>query len=176
MLDCHIIVSPSTPPAWLQQCLDSVHEAADRAGFPVAVHLADYVAGHVGQARAAGYALGDQPYVTYVDDDDYVMPEAFATMATLFEQLPDAVFMAESQLQNGRMRDGPQRHHLCIYRRDQIIDHTQWVVCGDLAQMSAVDGGHCIDVPARNYVHRLYQSGGRVLRRQHHDELRMARG
>jgi hypothetical protein len=175
MLDCHIIVRHETKPEWLAQCRSSVHAAAERAGFPVEVFVVEAVTGHIGNARASGYALGTNPYVTYVDDDDYVTPDAFASMSLAIHQFPDAIFMAESQLQNGQMRAGPQRHHLCVYRRDQLIDHTQWVVCGDLAQMNAVAGKHCVDIPDKVYVHRLYQSGGRALRRHHHDELRIAR-
>lgn len=176
MLDCHIIVRNDTPPDWLRQCVGSVMDAARYAGYPVHVHLVPSIEGHIGKARSVGYAQGSQPYVTYVDDDDYVSGYAFAALTWALSQAPDAIFPAESQLQNGHLNDGPQRHHLCVYRREHLIDHAQWIVCGDLAQMNAVDGKHCIDVTDRLYVHRLYQSGGRKLRREHHDELRAARG
>jgi glycosyltransferase involved in cell wall biosynthesis len=176
MLDVHIAMVQSTPPEWLQQCVGSVLEAARRSPFRVNVHLVQGVPGRIGDARAVGYAQGSEPYVTYVDDDDYILPEAFEKMDSAIRRYPEALFMAESQLQNGRLSNGPQRHHLCVYRRNLIIDHTRWIVCGDLAQMTAVADKFSIDVPDRVYVHRLYQSGGRRLRREHHDELRTARG
>jgi hypothetical protein len=176
MIDVHIILRTDTPLAWRQQCLESASKAAVMAGYPVFIHPVDAVAGHIGQARANGYAQGSQSFVTYVDDDDYLLPNAFAVLNDALASTPDAIFPAELALQNGQFCDGPQRHHLAVYRRDQLIDHTAWVVCGDLAQMTAASKGTCIDVPERVYVHRLYQSPGRALRREHHEELRRARG
>lgn len=177
MLDVHVLLSPDTRADWQRECLTSVHEAIKNAGYPVDIHEVAGVPGHIGRARAAGYALGVHPYVTYVDCDDYLLPHAFASLADDLATGPDAIFPAETTLQNGKFRDGPQRHHLCVYRRAQLIDHSAWVVCGDLAQMMAAGrAARVLDVAGRAYVHRLYQSGGRALRRQHHDELRRARG
>lgn len=177
MLDVHILIQPDTPRDWLEKCLESVSDAAAQAGYPVDVHVMPSIPGHIGRARAAGYAIGAQPYVTYVDCDDYLLPHAFSRLREALSAGHDAIFPAETTLQNGRFCKGPQRHHLCIYRRAQLIDHTPWVVCGDLAQMmSAGRAKHVLDVPERAYVHRLYQSAGRALRRKHHDELRRARG
>jgi len=176
MLDVHVIISPYTRRDWLDECLSSIQEARRRAAYAIKVHVAPYHTGHIGKGRAEGYTLGKYPYVTYVDDDDYLLPSAFDALDEALLDLPDAIFCAESTLQNGNLLDGPKRHHLCVYRREHLIDHTQWVVCGDVAQMHAVDGKYCIDISSRNYVHRIYQSGGRALRRKHHDELRSARG
>lgn len=176
MLDVHILIQPDIPREWVEQCLESVSDAAACAGYPVYVHVLDGVAGHIGKGRSAGYARGDQPYVTYVDNDDYVLPSAFAALGDAFAQSPDAIFPAESTLQNGHLRAGQQRHHLCVYRRSHLFDHAQWLVCGDLAQMTAMRGMQCIEVPERVYVHRLYQSDGRALRRKHPDEWRRAHG
>ncbi len=176
MIDCHIIVSHDTRRDWVTQCLESVHEAADRAGFPVVVHAVDGVAGHIGQARAAGYAMGTQPYVTSVDDDDYVLPHAFAQMVGGLRSGVSAVCTPEQTLQNGQLRPGAKRHHLIAYRRDLLIDHTRWPCCGDVAQMRAV-GADAIDLPTPAYVHRLYMdSKARVLRRADPAELERAHG
>ncbi|MDE2255924.1 MAG: hypothetical protein KGL42_16875 [Betaproteobacteria bacterium] len=176
MLDVHILIHPATPRDWVTQCLDSVYEAADRAGFPVDVHQLPAVIGHIGQGRAQGYALGVQPYVTCVDDDDYVLPQAFAQMRDALEAGASAVCTPEQTLQNGYIRPGHTRHHLIAYRRGDIIDHTQWPCCGDVAQMNTI-GPDAVDLAEPAYVHRLYMdSKARVMRRIRVAELELARG
>lgn len=143
-----------------------------RSPYPVHVHVVPWVKGHIGKARANGYAQGSQPFVTYVDDDDYVLPHAFSAMSKAIESGADAIFPDEQTWQNGQIRAGAKRHHLAIYRRSMLIDHAQWKVCGDLQQSVVAGKGHCIDLPEALYVHRLYLSGGRQLRRNHPEELR----
>lgn len=176
MIDVHILIHPATPRDWVTQCLDSVHEAADRAGFPVVVHTLPAVIGHIGQGRAQGYALGAQPYVTCVDDDDYVLPQAFAQMRAALESGAKAVFTPELIERHGRvpLLPGHDRHHLIAYRRTDIIDHTQWKCCGDVAQMLCVEG---VQMDSATYVHRVYEtSKARALRRADPAELRRACG
>jgi hypothetical protein len=176
MLDCHIIVSADTPREWVTQCLDSVFEARDRAGYPVTVRVVDGVPGHIGKARAAGYALGTEPYVTFVDDDDYVLPDAFAQMADALRSGAPAICTPEVTMQNGQFRPGHARHHLIAYRRDVLIDHAQWPCCGDVAQLAAIADADVIDLPSPQYVHRIYgASKARAMRRANPDELEMAR-
>lgn len=174
MLDCHIIVSHDTPSEWVEECLESVSDAAAQAGFPVYVRIVDGVPGHIGRARAAGYALGDQPYVTCVDDDDYVLAHAFAQMADALRAGVSAVCTPEQTLQNGHLREGAKRHHLIAYQRSLLIDHASWPCCGDVAQMHAI-GADAIELAAPAYVHRLYMdSKARVMRRTRLDELERA--
>jgi hypothetical protein len=174
MLDCHIIVSDDTPKDWVMQCLDSVYEAADRASFPVVVHTVNGVSGHIGRARAAAYSLGSQPYVTCVDDDDYVLPHAFSQMSDALHSGVSAVCTPEQTLQNVHLSPGAPRHHLIAYRRELLIDHTQWPSCGDVAQMHVI-GADAVNMPSPAYVHRLYMdSKARVMRRANLDELRSA--
>ncbi|MGA0588091.1 hypothetical protein ACO2Q2_13320 [Dyella sp. KRB-257] len=176
MLDVHIIVSPDTPRDWVSQCLDSVHEAIDRAGFAIALHRAGFVPGHIGRARAAGYAMGVHPYVTCVDDDDYLLPHAFEQMRDAMLSGVAAACTPEITLQNGHLRPGAARHHLVAYRRDRLIDHTGWTCCGDVAQLRAVETD-AVDLPSAAYVHRLYgTSKARVMRRANPSELEFARG
>jgi hypothetical protein len=159
------------------ECIESVYAACDHAGFPVAVHIIPGINGHIGEARAAGYRLGNHPYATYVDDDDWVMTNAFEQMIKAIWSGVPAIFSPEKTIQNGQIRSGEDHHHLIAYRRDVLIDHTPFVVCGDLKQMKHAEmypGTVTLQVPT--YIHRLYQSAGRVLRRQHHDELRACRG
>jgi hypothetical protein len=158
------------------QCLDSVFEARDRAGYPVTVRVVDGVPGHIGKARAAGYALGTEPYVTCVDDDDYVLPDAFAQMIDVLRTGAAAICTPELTLQNGQRRPGRPRHHLIAYRRDVLIDHAQWPCCGDVAQLAAIAPADVIDLRAHVYVHRIYgASKARAMRRANPIELEMAR-
>lgn len=182
MLDVHILIHPETRKDWVSQCLDSVYAAADRAGYPAAVHPIRIVdecpqaLGHIGRGRAYGYGLGEHPYVTCVDDDDYVLPGAFAQMHDALAAGASAVCTPEQRLQNGCITPGPARHHLIAYRRSDIIDHAQWSCCGDVAQMQAIPDD-AIDLPESMYVHRIYMdSRARVMRRYRQDELRVARG
>jgi hypothetical protein len=174
-LDVHVLLHNSNPD-WLAQCQASIDEAVGNAGYLVNVRYLDGESGHIGRGRAKGYALGSGQYVTYVDNDDYLLPHAFCALAEPLSKNPTAIFPNEYTLQNGQLRLGASRHHLAIYRRDQIIDHALWRVCGDLAQVRAVPEKHVIEISKVLYVHRLYQSAGRILRRDHHDELRRARG
>ena len=178
MLDCHIIVANDTPEAWLAQCLDSVQDAIDRAGYPVALHLVPFVPGHMGQARAAGYARGSYPYVTCVDDDDYVLPHAFAALAEPLAKQPDAIFPRQYHLQNGKRCIGLQRHHLAVYRRDVVMDLSAWPCCEDMVQRAhALKYPHIIDVEQPLYVHRLYTtSKARTLRRRMPEIVEAAHG
>jgi len=178
MIDVHILIHPETPRDWVTQCLDSVQGAVDCAGFPVAVHTLSAVIGHIGQGRAKGYALGVHPYVTCVDDDDYVFSHAFVQMRDALERGVSAVCTPELIDRNGWNRNelGRSRHHLIAYRRDLIIDHTQWPCCGDVAQMQRI-GVDAVDLPEPAYMWRVYtDSKARVMRRARPDELEHARG
>lgn len=91
MLDVHILTLPTSRAAWLDQCIDSVRVAAGRAGYPVHVHIVPGTPGHLGRSRADAYAAGTQPYVTHVDHDDYVMSDAFASLADALRDRSRAV-------------------------------------------------------------------------------------
>ena len=176
MLDVHVIKHNQNA-EWIEQCIASIREAMARATFHVELHVIDGVTGHIGEGRANGYAMGSQPYVTCVDDDDYLLPHAFEAIALALAHEPDAIFPAEMTLQNGYMLPGHQRHHFAIYRRPILIDHRAWACCGDVAQKVAAEKGRVIDVAQPCYVHRLYHdSSARSLRRTHADELELARG
>lgn len=172
MIDLHVLLF-SANYEWQTACLQSIREAVSFSPFPVKVRVFEGVPGHIGEGRSRAYSVGIQPYVTYVDDDDYLLPDAFANMAEAFTDSPSAVFTSELTLQNGNLSAGLQRHHLAVYRRDQLINHCDYTVCGDMAQLTAVQGT-IRDIEAPGYVHRLYISEGRKLRRQHPEEWRAA--
>lgn len=173
MLDVHVLTLPTSRPDWLSQCVDSVYEAAKAADFPVGVHLVDGDIGHIGRGRARGYAMGDHPYVTYVDHDDYLLPNAFAVLGESMRSGAESVAPGEIHERNGYRYHVHQRHHLIAYRRSiaEGFNHAAWHVCGDLALATNTSG---IQIPDCVYVHRVYESPGRLLRRKRQDELRRA--
>lgn len=181
MLDVHILVSHDTRRDWVAQCLDSVHEAADRAGYPVSICMVPGVPGHIGKARAVGYSLGLHPYVTCIDDDDYVLPEAFACLLPAMEAGSDAIYTRETTLQNGHFRATDRRHHLAVYRRELLdgFDFGRWPAYDAMALRTHVERqAHAVvDLPDAVYIYRLRgDSPARVIQRQHPELLEMARG
>lgn len=147
-----------------------------RAPFPVTLHVLDGVQGHIGAGRKAGFSRGSAPFATYVDDDDYLLPSAFAAIEPAMARSPAAVFTGETQEQNGHRREFAGRHHLAVYRRDvlPLVDLSLWFACADWAMRRAVerhpDG--VIDVPSFDYVHRVYpRSPARTIRRARSAEL-----
>ncbi len=176
-LDVHVLTMPDTRSEWVAQRRESIFAAVEQSGYPVVVREVDGEVGHIGRGRKRGYALGELPYVTYVDADDYLLPGAFAALRAGLDAGADAVCPGETVLQGGYLLRRPKRHHLIAYRREiaNQFPHADWQVCGDLALtglLKAMAG--VVDVSDYSYVHRLYESPGRLLRRQHQDELKRA--
>jgi hypothetical protein len=168
MLDVHIL-HYRPHPQWWPQCLASVENAVMRAGFAVAVHVVQGEPDHLGRGRAKGYACGSYPYVTHVDNDDYVLPSAFAVLASALARSPDAIFTGEMQCDaKGVLRPGASglRHHLAVFRRDRVMDHSRYALAGDRYQIAAVADAVCIDLPDRVYCWRVWDSPCRELRRR----------
>lgn len=164
MLDVHVIVSHDTRPEWVAQCLASVATAAEHAGYPVAIHRIDGVPGHIGLARAAGFAAGEHPHCTFVDDDDYVAPEAFAALAPALALNPHLAFTSEVLLQNDKAAGVARMHHLAIVRREDAAAHPwhNFADGGEGKLYAQLGAPLLIDAPV--YFHRLYRSKGRALR------------
>jgi len=62
-----------------------------RAGAPIRLHLLPGIPGRVGKARAAGFARGTLPLVSFVDPDDRYEADAFAHLADALDACPSAV-------------------------------------------------------------------------------------
>lgn len=169
VLDVHVLVSDCTPKDWVAQCLDSIEAARARSPFPVALHVLPGVPGHIGHGRSLGYAQGSAPYVTQVDDDDYLRPEAFQVMAEAIAQQADAIFPREMTVQNGQFVLGRQRHSMKTFRRELLIDHRPWRHHGDTLQHHMLErpGIVQVDIPEAVYVYRIYRSQAYQLRKQY---------
>jgi hypothetical protein len=175
MLDVHIMVMPTTPHEFVGQCIASVTAAVSVASFPVYLHVMPAVQGHIGRARALGYSQGMQPYVSFVDDDDYVMPNAFAVLQAELEAGRDAVFTRELRLQNDKFCKAKGRHHMDVCRREIAcgFDFEPWRFFQDVALRRHVEGMDCADVDEHVYVHRLLpNSNARVMHAAHRDDIR----
>lgn len=182
MLDVHILQSPDTRKDWSEQCMSSVRLAADNAGYDVNIHVLPGVPGHIGRARAKGYALGNSRWKTFVDDDDYVLPNAFSVLAPHLDKDVAAIFPREYIEQNGKRHKAIQRrHHLQVYSADLVkeFDHADWVCLGDVAvaKLAQLDPRGFLDIDDVVYVHRIYyDSKARVLRRKYLEETTRLRG
>jgi hypothetical protein len=175
MLDVHVIVC-AAPLDWRVRCMASIAEAIQACPFPVQLHCIQGEYSHIGRGRAKGYAAGVYPYVTCVDDDDYLLPFAFAQMAQALHDGARAVLNHEWLDFNGSRVHGKPGHHLTVLQRADVIEHGAWAACGDIAQARAV-AEFGVTMPEPAYVHRVYtDSPARVLRRQHPDELSRAHG
>ena len=175
MLDVHVLVSNDTRRDWIAQSLASVRDAIERADYPIELYVLNGIPGHIGKGRAKAYALGSAKWKTYVDDDDYVLPNAFVDLKKYLDKDVCAIFTCERVEQNGRLHPFIQReHHLQVYRDDLVrgYDHDlismSDVWCHELAKR---DPRGFLSVEDVTYVHRVYyDSKARVLRRANPNE------
>lgn len=131
MIDVHIGVSGKENPTWLARCLESLQ------GQPVCVHFVDAVPDGVGTMRAAGYSLGSNSLVSYVDPDDWVAPWLYTWAADVMEDpsvsacyANHGVYAADGETKTGMRFDrlapavgfaqAKQMHHAVVHRRSII--------------------------------------------------------
>lgn len=178
MIDLHVLVSADTPERWVDHALDTAMKAATRAPVPVFLYVLDGIPGHIGRARAKGYAMGSSPYATFLDDDDWLDVDAFAGIDAALASSPPAVLCRETLWQNGIGKPGGAGHHLTVVRRDELIQHAEWPCCGDVVQnMKALRDPRSVRLDGYRYHHRLYPSSkARLMRHANPAELEAARG
>lgn len=83
-IDVHLLTLDE-PAAWREECLASL------VGAPIRLHVLSGLRGRLGQARAAGFAQGTLPLVSFVDPDDRYEAGAFARLADALDACPAAV-------------------------------------------------------------------------------------
>lgn len=125
MIDVHVLIRENPNPEHLQRCMDSLKDQ------PITLHTLPGVMGHIGQGRIAGYSLGTNPWVCYVDDDDWVLPETFEFVTSVIRADPYLACVSSPALHTPRRPDSPTKlfalrtctpfpDHLCVYRRDLL--------------------------------------------------------
>ena len=171
MLDVHVLVMDYTPKDQIDRCFKSIHDAVDRAGFPVFVHRVAGVVGHLGKARLKGYSQGSAEYVTHVDDDDWVEPDAFSALFEHMEEGAEAITTGENHVHEKASIENPgSKHHLAVYRREFVesLGYDAFRFYPDQYILSMCDPVH---IPKCLYNHRIHpNSGSRRQRRENEAE------
>lgn len=91
MLDVHLLTTDRLPEGWQDQALRSIREAAARSPIPIQLHLLPENQEDFWKARWDGYLLGSAPWATYLDADDWVVPEVFEIIAPFLGGKHDVV-------------------------------------------------------------------------------------
>ncbi len=170
MLDIITLVSQSTPAHYVTQCILSIQLAANLAGYAVNQIQSPGVAGHIGHAIMQALACCRGKYVAFVDDDDFVLPNAFECLAPHFASNPAAICARELQqvVETGLLIPNHERHHLSAYSR-AVIDSIQFeqlpAFIPPALQTAALSRGNIIDVMQWVYVYRRRHSAGYDIRR-----------
>lgn len=168
MLDVITMVSESTPVDYVRECRQSIAQAAALCPFPLTIIESAGVPGHIGQAMANSLERSRQPYVCWVDDDDAVLPNAFACLAAHLAAQPTAICAREiHRMANGTWKANDHRHHLTAFRRDIVsaTGLTRFCALPNLAlHKNAGDG--IADERSWVYLYRVRVSAGMQLRAQ----------
>lgn len=135
LIDVHIVRGPNENPEWWERCTNSLQ------GHPINVHVVDRVEKDIRAARYNGFSQGTAPYVSFVDPDDYVLPETFEKCLDVIQTSPDNVcgVYTMSNTFNQRsskikplksympwnidyMRHPSYVHQIVVYKRDILLD------------------------------------------------------
>lgn len=157
MIDCHIILSKSTPEHLRDRAVESATLAVAMAGFSVELHL---VAGGKGLGihRAKGYRLGTAPYVTYIDDDDFVERDHFSQLRPLIDSGVPTIGVRQKLIWNREVpalppSSVPDDHYTPVFKREFLIDHSHYLVAGDVHQRKTLEAYFPITfAPSDSYV------------------------
>lgn len=83
-IDVHLLTL-NEPVDWRDACIASLE------GAPIQLHVLPGIPSRIGDARAAGYAQGTLPLVSFVDPDDLYEANAFTQLADALDACPQAV-------------------------------------------------------------------------------------
>lgn len=165
-LDVITIVSAGTPRAWVNECRRSIAQARTYCADWVNAIETPGVPGHIGAAMLGGLARGSADYVCFVDDDDFVLPNAFTCLERHFAAQPTAICAREIQwLATGSLLPVDRRHHLTAFRRDIIdtVDLMKFPGHPNVALQNAASNG-AVDEMSWVYVWRRRRSPAMALR------------
>ena len=98
-IDVHLLTL-NEPAEWREACIACLDSA------PIQLHVVPGIPGRIGEARAAGYAQGGLPLVSFVDPDDLYEASAFTQLADALDACPQAVMAySDEALMNEAGRD-----------------------------------------------------------------------
>lgn len=83
MIDVHVAKSVGYNVSWWEECEDSL-----RSDHPITVHHLPGVPGDIRKMRLMGFECGTSEFVSFVDPDDVVLPDAFNQLATALTNNP----------------------------------------------------------------------------------------
>lgn len=176
MIDLHILHHPpSTRPEWWRVCLESA-KAAEAAGL-VTLHVVDAQGDNIGASRAEAFERGHHPFVSYLDDDDILVPQGIPYLLAALAQYPEVcgVYSDRQQIDaEGNIlftlprgdwsavnqlcgQDFP--HMLAVYRREALIPHldamaTSKTYCEFISSALSTQFGPWRHVPVLAYQRR----------------------
>lgn len=172
MLDVHLLVMKYTPESVKKRAIESCQIAADKAGFPVKVHPVEGIEGHLGKSRKFGYSHGNYPYVTHVDDDDFVEENAFQILHPFLMQGENAVTTGENHIypDGKKVPAYGMKHHLAVYKRDLLtqLSYDQFQLFPDQYILSMFKPEH---IPECVYNHVINMASGSREERKKNPQL-----
>ncbi len=169
--DVHVIVNPDYR-EYHDQCLRSLLEE------PIHLHQIPFTKGNIGVGRYNGFNSGHAEFVSFVDDDDYVIPGIFEKCYRALDENPDAIGVVtrEQRLIDGVLQAPDEihldahwvsyfkfMHHLLMFRRDRILPFVELIKdcnTGEIAYLliEVLSAGHkfCL-VDEVGYVWRIHE-------------------
>lgn len=172
MLDVHVLTLPGLPEEWIKQRRDSINAAVSAAGFPVYVHEVTGIYGHMGRSRFKGYSQGTQPYVTCVDDDDWVREDAFSCLLPHMEAGVEVITMGEVWVYpDGREVPLKDITHHSVFRRDWLAQHGYSRLRFYPDQYLMSQPARSAHVPECVYYYRIREDSPCNRMRQHHEDV-----
>jgi hypothetical protein len=182
MLDVHMLVSPSTPRDTVIRSVSSIWKAIHAADFLIKLHILEGTEGHIGKGRRRGFNSGIYPYVTYVDDDDYVDVDHFRIMGDAMRNSVDAFFTRETvHFPCGESYVPRRRHCRGAFKRDLVhaFDWAAWPVVPEMAFQKRVES--MVELRISDATRPTYhwysdpQSKGKQLAKQYPEIVEKAR-
>lgn len=151
MIDVHVLHLPGERADWRAAC------DASLVGHPITVHHLDGTPRDYLGSRLRGFSVGSHPFVSFVDPDDVVLPNAFAICLANFaiHQLAVAIYTDSLRLQENEPMHSARpirfnRPHQVVVARRKVIDEV--VQSGESFKD---DAGFWSAVKKRGQVHHL---------------------
>lgn len=162
MIDVHIIHNPNTPNEWFNAAVASV--PTDICNL----HIINMDNKSIAENRIRGFTCGNSEYISFVDDDDYVLPETFNKCLEVLEADKElaAVGTIESIIKDGELLSPIERdiklvqnfindvdkswnqwkalHHVVVLRRSLVEEY-----------FTSLSGNY----PERAFYKVLYEAG-----------------